>query len=122
MLRSTGIILLIILSFSSCKKEGPETEGRVVYKVIPSSSVGAKPDFSVVFSSSKTSSATRGGLSQTFKSDTYYFIRGDFVSMTVEGKSSGVSYTLQIFMNGILWQQKAMGAYGPATLEGNLPE
>ena len=114
--------LLTIIAVVSCKKEDPEEQARVTYKVTETASSGAS--FSVTYSAENNSTRTEGPITGSSWSSSVVRDkkRGDFVSLTLESTSAG-SFTMQIYMNSVLWQEKQVSnPYSAVTLSGNLPQ
>lgn len=116
-------ILLFTLALISCKKDDPEKQARVTYKVIETSS--ATPSYTVTYSGESNATRTEGPITaDSWTSSTITDKeRGDFVSFTVESTSGSGSFKMQIFMNSVLWQEDHVDIpYTPKTISGNLPE
>lgn len=119
-----ALVMLTVTTLLSCKKEtDPEKQARVTYKVIETSAT--TPSYTVSFSAENNSTRTEGPIiSDSWTSETIRDKeRGDFVSFTLESQGSSGSFTMQIYMNSVLWQEMQVdNPYSPATLSGNLPE
>jgi hypothetical protein len=116
------IFLFAIVALLSCKKEDPDKQARVTYKVIETSA--AAPSYSVSYSSDNNSTRTEGPItSEAWNSPVVEKERGDFLSFTLESANGTGSFTMRIYMNGVLWQERtADNPSSPITLSGNLPE
>ncbi len=107
-------ILLIIVFFTSCKKE-PKTV-YVSYKIIETSA--NSPTYIVGYSLADGTTKTIGGqTSSKWISDKVSDVKmGKYISLSVEGNGGG-AYEMYIYVNGRLDSQRIAGdGYGRQTL------
>jgi hypothetical protein len=115
----SAIAVLVVLLFAQCKKEEPL---KVTYSVREDSM--EQPSYSITYTSDKIGSSTIASSSGDYwNSDPVFLDRGQFVSLKVNCTSPVFDLVLRVYVNGFLWQEKAMhNPTASATISGNLGE
>lgn len=111
----------IIACFFSCKKEDPSTLARVTYTIRESSADA--PIYTATYTDAGSGTQSVGGLTaSSWSSPVVELKRGGFVSFNLQSSSASGDFTMEVYVNGVLWETKtASNPNCNVTISGDLP-